>query len=147
MGELSKIAKLLAWEGTYGQSLDKRLSDVLRGRDNLTDRVNKLESRNKALLQELVECATELQCSCGHPACKQCQRYKQLLEFIGSCPERNSEGFKTEEFTKEIIEALLDAKSIAMKNVFAARIPECGDFGGIAQNLQYVCEQLGITDS
>lgn len=82
MSELSKIAKLLAWEGTYGQSLDKRLSDVLRGRDNLTDRVNKLESRNKALLQELIECSYDLQCSCGHPACKPCERYKQLMEFI-----------------------------------------------------------------
>lgn len=81
MGELSKIAKLLAWEGTYGQSLDKRLSDVLRGRDNLTDRVNKLESRNKALLQELIECSYEM-CTCEHPACKACLRRRQLVAFI-----------------------------------------------------------------
>lgn len=47
----------------------------------------------------------------------------------------------------EIKSALLDAKAVAMKNTIAARIPECGQFGGIAQNLQYVCEQLGITDS
>lgn len=46
----------------------------------------------------------------------------------------------------EIKAALLDAKAIAMKNTIAARIPESGDFGGIAQNLAYVCEQLGIKD-
>lgn len=42
--------------------------------------------------------------------------------------------------------ALLDAKSIAMRNTVEARIPECGDFGGIAQNLAFVCQELGITD-
>jgi hypothetical protein len=47
----------------------------------------------------------------------------------------------------EIKSTLLEAKAVAMKNTISARIPECGDFGGIAQNLAYVCEQLGITDS
>lgn len=67
--------------------------------------------------------------------------------FIGICQECNGKGFKAKGITKEIVNALLDAKSVAMKNTIAARIPECGDFGGIAQNLAYVCEQLGITDS
>ena len=67
--------------------------------------------------------------------------------FASSCGECDGKGFKVKEITKEIIDALLDAKQVAMKNVFAARTPECRDFGGIAQNLQYVCEQLGITDS
>lgn len=43
--------------------------------------------------------------------------------------------------------ALLDAKALAMRNTIEARIPECGDFGGIAQNLAFVCDQLGIKDS
>lgn len=43
--------------------------------------------------------------------------------------------------------ALLDAKKIAMRNTFAARIPECGDFGGIAQNLAFVCQELEIDES
>lgn len=47
----------------------------------------------------------------------------------------------------EMKTALLDAKAVAMKNTIAARIPECGDFGGIAQNLAYVCEQLGIEEN
>ena len=51
---------------------------------------------------------------------------------------------KPEQKPTEIKRALLEAKTIAMKNTIAARIPECGDFGGIAQNLAYACEKLGI---
>ena len=39
-------------------------------------------------------------------------------------------------------EPLMAARSLAMKNTMAARIPECGDFGAIAQDLDYVCSQL-----
>lgn len=44
--------------------------------------IGALENRNKAMLQELIECSYELQCLCGHIACKPCQRYGQLAEFI-----------------------------------------------------------------
>ena len=44
--------------------------------------VKELKEANKAMLQELIECSYELQCLCGHPACKLCQRYGQLAEFI-----------------------------------------------------------------
>lgn len=43
--------------------------------------LNALESKNKALLQELIECSYEM-CSCGHPACKACLRHRQLVAFI-----------------------------------------------------------------
>lgn len=44
--------------------------------------VGALREANKAMLQELIECSDELQCLCGHPACKPCWRYGQLVEFI-----------------------------------------------------------------
>ena len=46
------------------------------------ERIKELENGSKAMLQELIECSYELQCLCGHPACKPCQRYGQLVEFI-----------------------------------------------------------------
>ena len=39
-------------------------------------------------------------------------------------------------------EPLMAARSLAMKNTMAAKVPECGDFGAIAQDLDYVCSQL-----
>ena len=44
--------------------------------------VRELKETANAMLQELIECSYELQCLCGHPACKPCQRYGQLAEFI-----------------------------------------------------------------
>lgn len=43
MSELSKLATLLAYEGTYGQSLEKKLIGIIDERDNLRDRVKELE--------------------------------------------------------------------------------------------------------
>lgn len=37
---------------------------------------------------------------------------------------------------------LKEARSLAMHNTVAARIPECGDFGCIAQSLDWVCSTL-----
>ncbi len=45
-------------------------------------RINDLEALNNAMLQELIECSYDLQCSCDHPACKPCERHGQLSEFI-----------------------------------------------------------------
>ncbi|MBE0508171.1 MAG: hypothetical protein IBX50_15890 [Marinospirillum sp.] len=47
---------------------------------------------------------------------------------------------------EDVVRCLLDARALAMKNVMAARIPECGDFGAIAQDLDYACRQLKIAD-
>ena len=48
------------------------------------------------------------------------------------------------ELTDELKQCLFDAKRISMHNTMAARIPECGDFGAIAQNLAYICQEFGI---
>lgn len=40
------------------------------------------------------------------------------------------------------MDALKEARDLAMKNTLAARIPECGDFAEIAQNLDWVITQL-----
>lgn len=42
----------------------------------------------------------------------------------------------------ELMRALIDARDLAMKNTVAARVPECGDFGAIAQNLDWVVAEL-----
>jgi hypothetical protein len=48
--------------------------------------------------------------------------------------------------TGEMMDALIEAHDTAMLMTVQARVPECGDFGGIAQNLAYVLERLK-TDS
>jgi hypothetical protein len=42
----------------------------------------------------------------------------------------------------ETLRALKNARDLAMKNTLAARIPECGDFGHIAQDLDYVLNDI-----
>ena len=42
----------------------------------------------------------------------------------------------------EVRNALLEALYIAMRFALEARIPECGHFGAIAQNLDYVCTTM-----
>jgi hypothetical protein len=46
--------------------------------------------------------------------------------------------------TDEEYKALVDARNEAMLWAIKGRIPECGAFAGIAQNLDYLCEQLSI---
>lgn len=40
---------------------------------------------------------------------------------------------------------LLECRNQAMKWAFEGRIPECGAFGGIAQDLDWLCTELGAT--
>jgi len=42
----------------------------------------------------------------------------------------------------DVLRALTDARALAMKNTADARAPECGDFGAIAQNLDWALIQL-----
>jgi hypothetical protein len=44
--------------------------------------------------------------------------------------------------TEEQRSALIDARNEAMQWASKGRIPECGAFGGIAQNLDWLCDQL-----
>lgn len=48
-----------------------------------------------------------------------------------------------EALIEKIKAPLLEAKDLAMLNVVAARIPESGDFGFIAQDLDYISQELG----
>lgn len=41
-----------------------------------------------------------------------------------------------------ILEALQAARATAMEQAWKARIPECGEFAAIAQNLDFVCAAL-----
>lgn len=43
---------------------------------------------------------------------------------------------------KEALKALKRARNLAMEQTLAARIPECGKFGEIAQDLDYACNEL-----
>lgn len=47
----------------------------------------------------------------------------------------------------DLMRALNDARDLAMKNTAAARIPECGDFGAIAQNLDWALDEIKRTAS
>lgn len=38
--------------------------------------------------------------------------------------------------------ALIESRETAMRYTLLARIPECGHFGGIAQNLDYICSAM-----
>lgn len=54
------------------------------------------------------------------------------------------------DLSAEVLRALSDARALAMKNVVAARVPESGDFGNIAQNQDWALDQLtsgSATDS
>lgn len=46
--------------------------------------------------------------------------------------------------SEEVIQALIDCYNLSIDRTVRARIPECGDFAAIAQNLGYVLDKLGI---
>ena len=46
--------------------------------------------------------------------------------------------------TDEQIKALTQAHRTAMLMTCKARVPECGEFSAIAQDLDWLCESLGI---
>lgn len=46
--------------------------------------------------------------------------------------------------TPDVRRRLVEARQLAMKNTIEARSPECGDFGFIAQALDFVCNELEI---
>ena len=47
-----------------------------------------------------------------------------------------------EALMREVLDAVERACNTAMVNTAKARIPECGDFCGIAQDLEWSCEKL-----
>ena len=46
--------------------------------------------------------------------------------------------------TDEQIKVLMQARHTAMLMTCKARVPECGEFSAIAQDLDWLCESLGI---
>ena len=46
--------------------------------------------------------------------------------------------------TDEQTKALMQAHSTAMLMTCKARVPECGEFAAIAQDLDWLCESFGI---
>ena len=46
--------------------------------------------------------------------------------------------------TDEQVKALMQAHRTAMLMTCKARVPECGEFAAIAQDLDWLCESLGI---
>lgn len=53
---------------------------------------------------------------------------------------------KYAKLTPDIQRALIESRDLAMRNTMAARIPECGDFGAIAQNLDFIVNELELSD-
>jgi len=47
---------------------------------------------------------------------------------------------------EEWLKALSEARDIAMLQALKARIPECGHFGAIAQQLDWLVEQITNTE-
>ena len=54
----------------------------------------------------------------------------------------NDHNQAAERAAQDVMQAIKDARDIAMKNVVTARIPECGDFGDIAQNLDWAIHEM-----
>lgn len=48
--------------------------------------------------------------------------------------------------TDEQIKVLMQAYHTAMLMTCKARVPECGEFSAIAQDLDWLCESLGIKE-
>lgn len=51
---------------------------------------------------------------------------------------------KYAKLTPSIQRALTESRDLAMRNTMVARIPECADFGVIAQGLDFIINELGI---
>ena len=53
---------------------------------------------------------------------------------------------KYAKLTPDIQRALIESRDLAMRNTMAAKIPECGYFGAIAQNLDFIVSEFGLSD-
>lgn len=48
--------------------------------------------------------------------------------------------------TPDMQRALIESRDLAMRNTMTARVPECGDFGAIAQGLDFIVNELELVD-
>ena len=68
---------------------------------------------------------------------------------FGACPQFEAafsaaQPVAREPLTDEQIKALMQAHRTAMLMTCKARVPECGEFAAIAQDLDWLCESFGI---
>lgn len=68
-----------------------------------------------------------------------------LVHAMHALDQETSRGGR-QSLTDEHKAILNECRNQAMRWTLVARIPECGIFGGIAQDLDYLCEQLGVKD-
>ena len=81
-----------------------------------------------------------------------CDREDVVADGIigfGACPQFEAafsaaQPVAREPLTDEQIKALMQAHRTAMLMTCKARVPECGEFAAIAQDLDWLCESLGI---
>jgi len=62
----------------------------------------------------------------------------------GQASSQAAEPVEREPLTDEQSKALMQARRTAMLMTCKARVPECGEFSAIAQDLDWLCESLGI---
>lgn len=63
------------------------------------------------------------------------------IESESSMSEDKKEDAKRA-FALELHQALIRCRNTAMEQAIEARVPECGHFAGIAQDLDWICNQL-----
>ena len=81
-----------------------------------------------------------------------CDREDVVADGItgfGACPQFEAafsaaQPVAREPLTDEQIKALMQAHRTAMLMTCKARVPECGEFAAIAQDLDWLCESFGI---
>ena len=81
-----------------------------------------------------------------------CEREDAAADGIigfGACPQFEAafsaaQPVAREPLTDEQVKALMQAHRTAMLMTCKARVPECGEFAAIAQDLDWLCESLGI---
>jgi hypothetical protein len=112
---------------------DLRFNELLELRAQLDDLRAKLEARGEPVADvAAIERAWKAGLHADHRA------YAELRALYDSftAPQPAALG------EKAVLQALKDARDIAMRNVLAARIPESGDFGDIAQHLDWALGQI-----
>jgi hypothetical protein len=77
-----------------------------------------------------------------HTCHAECQR--PACVAVREAVQREPPAAQRQPLTDEEYKALVDARNEAMQWTIKGRVPECGAFAGIAQNLDYLCEQLSI---
>jgi len=73
---------------------------------------------------------------CGWRRCALGQRTTQW------CAQAEEQRQRDEELLRQVLEVLSRARQTAMEQTLKARIPECGEFSGIAQDLDFVVAAL-----